>query len=999
MQDLVCNYLKTLSCTHGDNPRTTILVETEGQDVTLNLWSPWENLVDFLTPYSKLRVYKVNKVVTDDSFYFSTGSDSIVIVDPDVLINTTNINSVSFCPRSYYINQIIGDIASPYIAVRGTVIHNCLGAAVALNSKPSTELSQVLDSMTIQYERFGYTKDDVYQDVHKMAEALDSFIDSISSQSLPEILFLSPMFGVRGRIDILDDKHIYELKTAKISKNDDIRFSDLTQVVVYAFGVSNSTDLQEIGQGSVIYVGKNEVVQKSADSSWGILRFAMRMRNIAYGISYHGYVPPILSESQQKRCHKCSVKHFCAMLCAGLEQQRDCSSCPHNLFCTKNALSKNYQQYFSKYSNLLRLEKTEWARNQANLWMLSPDQRVAKGKAISNLVLENEITEDGITRLLFSCKNDSELREGDIVVMSQGNVLENTISTCIISGISNNSVEIEVRGNLPQVTFIDIYSIDVGFRRQQRGLFNHVFKRNNFSCYVIDNEKPEITPIKGDYIKNNPVQNGAIEKILGTKGYCLIQGPAGTGKTHVIAKTAILLANKGEKILLTAFTNRAVDNVCKYLVNNRYYSFVRLGSSHSIQQEIREYTLQKYREKNPDKTSRELLQQIPIIVATTATISNPSFEQLGIQTIIIDEASQMTEPTLLSAIMEGDRMILVGDHKQLPPVVQNPKSQKGGLSLSLFERLGQISSKTIHLLTHQFRMNEKIVEFSNETFYDGKLKSFDNLVKLQNLLDLGSFTGDYENLENPQIYSPKTPLVFIPITGVYQPNRKVNLQEAKIVGKITNHFLQMGISIDQIGVIAPYRGQVGEIRRYLPPNVTVDTVDRFQGSDREIIILSLTELIPRRSKGFGDYRRLNVSITRAKKKLVVVGNPSINEKILGEYVDYLKEKSAVVKIGFVEDKVEKETVQEIIVVAENISKTARILKKVIVKSKKITEAKGDRNKCLICFQPIYENAIECPFCERLFHIDHLVAWIEESERCPYCKTKLILHKIPRINRI
>ncbi|MBA7539806.1 hypothetical protein ES705_32091 [subsurface metagenome] len=131
----------------------------------------------------------------------------------------------------------------------------------------------------------------------------------------------------------------------------------------------------------------------------------------------------------------------------------------------------------------------------------------------------------------------------------------------------------------------------------------------------------------------------------------------------------------------------------------------------------------------------------------------------------------------------------------------------------------------------------------------------------------------------------------------------------------------------------------------------------------------------------------------------MVGNPLINEKILGEYVDYLKEKSTVVKIDLVEDKVEKETVQEIIVVAENISKTARILKKVIVKSKKITEAKGDRNKCLICFQPIYENAIECPFCERLYHIDHLVAWIEENERCPYCKTTLILHRITRNDKI
>ncbi|MHA1304681.1 MAG: DEAD/DEAH box helicase, partial [Candidatus Heimdallarchaeaceae archaeon] len=396
-----------------------------------------------------------------------------------------------------------------------------------------------------------------------------------------------------------------------------------------------------------------------------------------------------------------------------------------------------------------------------------------------------------------------------------------------------------------------------------------------------------IKPVKGDFISNNIVQNQAIQKILGTENYLLIQGPAGTGKTHVIAKSAIILANKGERVLLTAFTNRAVDNMCQYLLSNGWKDFIRLGSPHSIQPEIRDYTLNKVQEKYLSKSIKEILRHTPIIVATTSTISSPIFENIGTQTIIIDEASQMTEPTVLSALLEGDKFILVGDHKQLPPVVQGVVSKKKGLDISLFERLAQLHPESVHLLTDQFRMNEKLMEFSNKRFYEGKLKCFDNLTALQNLLDLPNFTADYHEFSHQEIYNPKNPLVYVQVNGQFNPEKKVNKKEAKVVGRVAGNFLKAGISIEQMGIIAPYRGQVGEIRRYVP-GVTVDTVDRFQGSDKEIIILSLTETGTKGYKGFSDERRLNVAITRAKKKLVVVGDPEQSTGILKEYVEYLK---------------------------------------------------------------------------------------------------------------
>jgi DNA replication ATP-dependent helicase Dna2 len=973
MEVLTCVYLKTLSQVDGENSRSTLLIDVDGHNYNLNLWNPWNEIVDYIQPYTTLKLYGVKRISEKDSTYFSTDSNTIVVADPDILMNATAINNVSYCPRSYYLSEIIGESISPYIAVRGSIIHDCLSYAIMNNTKPSENLSQVLDIFSLQYENFGYSKEDVYQDLREMAECLDPFVENLSGNSLPETLFLSHDFGIRGRIDLLNNGHIFELKTGKVSDHNDARPSDITQVALYRYGLEDFTKDKEPEKGFIIYVGTNKVVKKVVEPNWQMLKYAIGKRNIAYIVSYQGYIPLILPESARKKCQRCSMKHFCYIVCAGLNQQRNCSECPHNELCTQKNLPVSYQEYFNRFSRWIREEKNESRRNFSDLWKLNVNQRVAKGKTIQNMFLENEQSENGNTKLLFSCDNRSEIREGDIVVLSDGKVLHGPVTTGVVSSVSNTSIEVHTRTIGDKMSVLDLYSINVGFRRQQRGLFNLVFKKKDFRDIIIEEKPSLIDEVKGDFIQNNQSQNKSIEKILGTQNYCLIQGPAGTGKTHVIAKAAIMLAEKGEKVLLTAFTNRAVDNICSYLLRNNYHKFIRLGFSHSILREIRDYTLSEYKERNEEKSSLSILQDFPIIVATTSTISNPIFEKIGIQTIIIDEASQMTEPTVLSALIEGDRFILVGDHKQLPPVVQSSKISEEGMSVSLFERLAKANPSNVHLLQQQFRMNEKLIEYSNKQFYDKKLSSFNDEIKKQTLSILPNYVGNYREIQNSSIYDPDYPLIFVSVKGNFQHKKKINAEEAKIVSLIVSNFLKLGLNIEQLGVICPYRGQVSEIRRLVHPQITVDTVDRFQGSDREVIILSLVESQIHGSKGFADERRLNVALTRAKKKLIVVGDPEGKQDVLENYIKYLNENAE--QIDSIKTKIPASIEQDLIIVADNINKTAKILK-------------DTTTHCLICFEQIQEDAIECPNCKSLFHIDHIVKWIRNYDRCPYCKIKL-----------
>jgi DNA replication ATP-dependent helicase Dna2 len=272
-------------------------------------------------------------------------------------------------------------------------------------------------------------------------------------------------------------------------------------------------------------------------------------------------------------------------------------------------------------------------------------------------------------------------------------------------------------------------------------------------------------------------------------------------------------------------------------------------------------------------------------------------------TVIIDEASQMLEPQTLSLINLAKRAILIGDHKQLPAVVQSEDAQRSGLAVSMFERLVNTFPNAKKMLTLQYRMNELIEEFPSWKFYDGKMKAATLEIGSQRLSDLDNV--QLEKIQDPWANSlllPDEPIIYVKTYGVC--HEKVNNLEASIAVKIVKGLMQAGLKEKDVAVIAPYRAQVAEIRRRLYsflPNVDVDTVDRFQGSEREVVIISLTQSKAFNQPIFKDERRWNVAITRAKKMFIIIGHPNSKaNRMMSELLNHIQEKGKVV-IGELSD--------------------------------------------------------------------------------------------------
>jgi DNA replication ATP-dependent helicase Dna2 len=247
---------------------------------------------------------------------------------------------------------------------------------------------------------------------------------------------------------------------------------------------------------------------------------------------------------------------------------------------------------------------------------------------------------------------------------------------------------------------------------------------------------------------------------------------------------------------------------------------------------------------------KDALQQARIVAATAHRASTlPYLRTHAFEMTIVDEAGQLTEPLTLGLILRARRFVLIGDDRQLPPVVRSH-----GLAHSMFERLKR-ETPAVTLLDTQYRMHPQIMAVSNRLFYEGRLKA-----------------GVSERDRTPH---DGMPVVFVPVES--ERDGRSNLDEARVVVDLVRSFTRdRGINPETIGVVSPFRAQVVLLRQMLAgAGVTVDTVERFQGGERDIMILSFV-----RSRGTGfvfDDRRLNVAITRARRKLVLVAHPELSE--------------------------------------------------------------------------------------------------------------------------
>jgi len=280
-----------------------------------------------------------------------------------------------------------------------------------------------------------------------------------------------------------------------------------------------------------------------------------------------------------------------------------------------------------------------------------------------------------------------------------------------------------------------------------------------------------------------------------------------------------------------------------------------------------------------ERAVKRIIHNAEVICATNSTVGSEILKGERFDFAVIDEATQSTEPSSLISVLSAKRFIMAGDHKQLPPTILNDEAARGNLSKSLFERLLELHGDKIRaMLDVQYRMNEEIAEFPGKEFYGGKLKA-DASVKGHNLLDLLPEKPNSGLKPEPEDAKPFLFVDTCSSEGYRERTRagstsKENAGEAKLVVAIAERLLSLGVKPEDIAVISPYVDQVARIKKeFRVEGLEIKTVDGFQGREKEVVIVSFVRSNKSGEVGFlRDLRRLNVSITRAKRKLVLIGD-------------------------------------------------------------------------------------------------------------------------------
>lgn len=453
----------------------------------------------------------------------------------------------------------------------------------------------------------------------------------------------------------------------------------------------------------------------------------------------------------------------------------------------------------------------------------------------------------------------------------------------------------------------------------------------------------------------HPDYDEIILKAKQAQDYFLLIGPPGTGKTSQALQYLVReqLAEKPKvqwskvngqsSILLLAYTNRAVDEICNMLSEHEL-DYIRIGNEYSCDSKYSDHLLQEVLDENTTLNSiKSTLSEAQIIVATTSTMNSRSalFNIKHFDLVIIDEASQILEPNIVGILTarqeEGraiDRFILVGDHKQLPAVVQQQGEANveetssvlenihlSSCANSLFERLilnERAAGRTdfIGTLHKQGRMHPDIADFANRKFY---AKEQLECVPLAHQLETElSYNEESEDALDNTLKAHR--MIFIPSMPCKQLNisEKVNTDEARIIADLLRRlFRQMSKNFDpqkSVGVIVPYRNQIAMIRKEIErleipalEGISIDTVERYQGSQRDVILYSFTiqsryqlDFLTANTfyeEGQPIDRKLNVAITRARKQLILTGNESTlrQNQLFAELIDYIKEKDGYVR--------------------------------------------------------------------------------------------------------
>ena len=611
---------------------------------------------------------------------------------------------------------------------------------------------------------------------------------------------------------------------------------------------------------------------------------------------------------------------------------------------------------------------------------MSGVKREELGRAINKVKGKSLGKELGLQIVQFGRSEviDTEISVGDMVLVSTDNPLRSDL-TGTVTEKGARFIKVAFDKRVPKWAIkkkvrLDLYANDITFRRMEDNLNHLSLKGKNALEYILNERNPKknrAVPYISYIDENlNDSQRSAIENALSCENFFLIHGPFGTGKTRTLVELISQETRQNHKVLATAESNAAVDNILERLMDNKKLTLTRLGhpqrvSKHNITQtlayKVENHKLNQKIEKihkkidnmiekrkvhtkptpqyrrgygdydilhmaskgkggrgiSSDKMKsmakwieinqeideahdeikrienrmiKDIIDSSDVILATNSSSALEAIARVKFDVAIIDEASQATIPSVLIPIAKAHRFILAGDHKQLPPTIISDRA--GDLSKTLFEELIRIYPFKSQLLNTQYRMNSLLMKFPNEEFYNNNLKS-DSSVDNINIKDILDSHQDEEAL------------LFIDTSDIDDNKEKhlkdsksiINEIEAEIALRIANDYLNDGVDESDVGIISPYADQVKIIQEKTP--IEVKTVDGFQGREKEIIIISTVRSNKHGNIGFlKDLRRLNVAITRAKRKLIIIGNINTlkNNQTYERLIKFCEDENLLVRI-------------------------------------------------------------------------------------------------------
>lgn len=908
--------------------------------------------------YQNIYVTNVKQNINkEDEFY--TTDRSLVILEPDYLIDSKELSECRLFSRQergkyeynhllYIFNRFSKNEISDKIMV-GNIVSQMLDDLVINKNydyKSSFENFMRENSFGMLYianEGGSYDRtkiQSIYLEAQEYEKQLKYIIEFYKDKEIIlEPTFITNKYGLQGRLDMLIEydkennrKDIIELKSSKSypKLSTGLYPNHEAQALCYDLLIT-STYPERTGYNSILYsyapIEEKPLRNVSSGERYLIKQELLMLRNkiVASELKLaRGIFDPFLELLSDSFV---PYSKFQEVLI------NDFKNTINNLNETLKAYFFGFLKFIYRELQVAKIGSQELfnkSNGYAELWKASKSEKIENYDVLIYLKIL-EIKDDfhiilSQDKNIFS--NDvsvSSFRVGDTAILyptvnpDELHPLKSQILKCYVVEVGVDKIEVslinkQINKNYfktSQFWALDRDFRETGFKQLLNMLYEFVKSEKEVTDLVLGLKRPlfddKIEISKSDL---DDAQYENVKNAVRAKNYYLIQGPPGTGKTSkVLVEIVKNLASPENNVMVVAYTNRAVDEICEKLISLDI-KCIRLGKGD------KSYYWSELSSRLKLDELNNVVQNNYVFVSTISTFSNNlnilRFKKF--ETLIIDEASQVLEPQIIGFLKYFKKWIFIGDENQLPAVVlQSIEDSKCDdknlkeLSLnnfreSLFYRLKKNAIKKswddcYGTLKYQYRMHKDIAEFPKIHFYN-------NIIQESNETQREG-KSIFSNIDDHPFNClfTKSRIVFIP--SKIDLNLKINNEEAKLVANIVkyiaNVYQERFDPFKTVGVITPFRAQIANIRNYLDSrfkDITIDTVERFQGSERNIIIVSfalkstaqLTNIQSINEEGVD--RKLNVAITRAKDHLILIGSEDvlIKDKIFKKLIEFIKEK-------------------------------------------------------------------------------------------------------------